>query len=51
MKQINVYFEDAEHKLVSDFKGKLSWHDFILLMYTHCNESKKKGEFDENKNQ
>jgi len=30
MKQINVYFDDDEHKKLEGKKGKLSWHDFIL---------------------
>ena len=30
MKQINVYFDDDEHKKLEEMKGKLSWHDFIL---------------------
>ncbi len=28
------------------FKEKLSWHDFIMLMYTHCLDAQKKGDFD-----
>ena len=45
MKQINVYFDDAEHKSLTNLKKELSWHDFILLMCTHCKESEKRGEF------
>lgn len=32
MKQINVYFDDNEHKKLEEKKGKLSWHDFILRL-------------------
>ena len=46
MKQINVYFDDAEHKSLTNLKKELSWHDFILLMCTHCKESEKRGEFE-----
>ena len=32
MKQINVWFEDAEHKVLTDAKDDLSWHDFIMTL-------------------
>ncbi len=34
MKQINVYFDDEEHKKLEDKKRdlNLSWHDFILKL-------------------
>ncbi len=32
MKQINVYFEDDEHKKIAEAKGNLSWHDFIIQL-------------------
>jgi predicted CopG family antitoxin len=32
MKQINVYFDDDEHKKLKKIKDKLSWHDFILKL-------------------
>lgn len=32
MKQINVYFDDDEHKKLEKKKDKLSWHDFILKL-------------------
>lgn len=32
MKKINVYFEDEEFKKLKEFKEKLSWHDFIMLL-------------------
>lgn len=34
MKQINVVFEDDEHKRLVRKKGKLTWHDFILKLTT-----------------
>ena len=46
MKTINETFTDEEHKSMSKFKGKTSWRDFILLMYTHCLDAKKKGDFE-----
>jgi len=45
MKTINETFEDKEHEEMSKFKRKLSWHDFILLMYKHCKEAEKRGDF------
>lgn len=27
-----VYFEDEEMEVLKEFKGKLSWHDFILKL-------------------
>lgn len=47
MKQINVYFDDDEHKRLEDFKAKLnlSWHDFIVVMSTHCKDAEKRGDF------
>lgn len=32
IKQINVYFEDSEFEDLIKYKGKLSWHDFILTL-------------------
>ena len=32
MKQINVYFDDDEHKKLEKKKGNLSWHDFIMKL-------------------
>lgn len=45
MKTINIPFDDEEHKNLNEFKSKLSWHDFILLMYTHCIEAERRGDF------
>lgn len=45
MKTINETFTDNEHKILKDLKKKLSWHDFIMLMATHCKEAIKKGDF------
>jgi len=45
MKTINETFTDEEHKKLSDMKNGLCWRDFILLMFTHCSESKEKGQF------
>ncbi len=44
MKTINETFEDKNFEAMKETKGKLSWHDFILLMFTHCKESIKKGD-------
>ena len=47
MKTINETFTDEEHKNMSEFKGKeISWHDFILLMYVHCLDANRKGDFE-----
>lgn len=32
MKQINVYFDNEEHKKLKKKKGDLNWHDFILTL-------------------
>jgi len=32
MKHINVTFEDSELEKLLIFKGKLSWHDFIMKL-------------------
>jgi hypothetical protein len=32
VKQINVAFDDEEHKKLELKKGELSWHDFILKL-------------------
>lgn len=50
MKQINIYFEDDDFNRLSEFKGPISWRDFILLMADHCKESEKKGDFEIFKN-
>lgn len=46
MKQINVYFESDEFENISKFKNNLSWHDFIILMFTHCLDAQRKGDFE-----
>lgn len=46
MKTINETFTDEEHKRMSKFKGRMSWRNFILLMFTHCVDAKKRGDFD-----
>ena len=46
MKQINIYFEDKEFDSMKKFKDGISWKDFIILMFTHCLESAKKGDFE-----
>ena len=43
MKSISEKFEEEEFKNLKDMKGKISWHDFIMIMYNHCLESEKKG--------
>lgn len=40
MKQINVYFEDDDHKALTDKKGDLSWKEFILKMLDGYDETK-----------
>lgn len=45
MKNINIIFEDKEYKNLVKLKGKLSWHDYILLLWTHCFDAQKKGDF------
>lgn len=30
MKQINVYFEDAEMEKLNEARGSKTWHDFIM---------------------
>ena len=32
MKQINVYFDDDEHKKLEKEKDGLTWHDFIMKL-------------------
>ncbi len=46
MKNLNETFEDNEFEDLKKFKKKLSWHDFILLMFIHCKEANKKGDFE-----
>ncbi len=46
MKSINETFADDEHRRLKKLKGNLSWRSFILLMYNHCTESMKKGDFE-----
>ena len=46
MKTINETFTDEEHKKLKDFKGKLSWHDLIIVMYTHCLDAEKRGDLE-----
>lgn len=45
MKTINETFTDEEYENIKKLKNGLSWHDFIMFMYTHCLDSKKKGNF------
>ena len=46
MKQLKIIVEDREYKKLIKLKKKLSWHDFILLMAEHCEEVKKRGDFE-----
>lgn len=47
MKTLNIPLEDKEYEQLNKLKGsKLSWKDFIFLMFVHCSDAKKKGEFD-----
>ncbi|MBU0958220.1 MAG: hypothetical protein KKF56_05420 [Nanoarchaeota archaeon] len=45
MKTINETFEDKEFTLMKKMKKKLSWHDFIILLTQHAQESIKRGDF------
>ena len=50
MKTLNIPLDDEDFKKLNNLKGdKLSWRDFLLLMFTHCSDAKKKGEFDTEK--
>ena len=40
MKQINVYFDDEEHKKLEEKKRDLSWHDFIMNLVNESNKKK-----------
>lgn len=40
VKQINVYFDDEEHKKLEKIKGDLSWHDFIMKLIEKESEVK-----------
>ena len=47
MKQINVYFDDDEHKKLEDKKKelKLNWHDLILkVLEMKIKKTKKRNE-------
>ena len=43
MKQINVWFEDKEHKKFADKKDELglNWHDFLLKMLELIEDKRK----------
>ncbi len=45
MKQINVWFEDKEHKKFVDKKEelKLNWHDFLIELLNNYKEVKNGG--------
>lgn len=45
MKTLNIPLEDNDYNKLNSLKKKLSWKDFIMLMYTHCKDSEKKGDF------
>ena len=45
MKTLNETFTDEEHEKLKKAKKSLSWHDYILLMHTHCVDAEKKGDF------
>ena len=46
MKTINETFEDKDFEALKKFKNGHSWHDFILLMFIHCKDAEKKGDFE-----
>ena len=39
MKTLNVVFTDEEHKRLSEAKGDLTWHDFILKILEEAEKS------------
>lgn len=39
MKTLNETFNDEEHKELLEFKGHLTWREFILAMFKHCKET------------
>ena len=43
MKTLNETFEDKEFDSMRKLKGDLSWHDFIILLFTHAQDSIKEG--------
>ena len=46
MKTLNETFDNQEYKQMKKLKGKLSWHDFIILMVVHCEEAVKRGDLE-----
>jgi len=47
MKTLNIPLEDKDYEKLSKMKGKkISWRDFLLLMFSHCKESEKRGDFE-----
>jgi len=46
MKTLNITFTDGEHKELVKLKNGLSWHDFFILMNTHCKEAVKQGDLE-----
>ena len=46
MKVINETFTDEEFKFLTKHKDGHSWHDFLLLMATHCDAAVKKGDLE-----
>lgn len=46
MKTLNETFEDKDFEFMKKFKGKLSWKDFILLMFAHCSDAQEEGDFE-----
>jgi len=43
MKTINETFEDSEIKIMLKQKNGHSWHDYIMLLVSHANDSIKEG--------
>jgi predicted CopG family antitoxin len=47
MKTLNIPLEDSDYEKLSKLKGeKISWREFLLLMYVHCIDSQKRGDFE-----
>ena len=44
MKRLYETFTDEEFKFLKKIKNGLSWHDFIVLIATHCKEAIKRGD-------
>jgi len=46
MKTLHQPFEDGVYNEMNKFKEKLTWKEFIIFMFEHCKEAKKRGDFE-----